>query len=174
MNKALLLLCLFFSVAVKAQQYNWAGHPNELKLNVGWFIADGTLDASYEHFLNEESSFGATIYFDAKSGEERGDFGIGPNFRVYFGPGYSDGFFVEAFGLYYTGDVPLNVLESAGFNGDDKFSTFALGIGIGHKWLTQSNRFSFELHGGGGRNLNPEDFQSEFMVRAALSVGFRF
>tara|TARA_R110002050_G_scaffold130204_16_gene251847 strand:- start:354 stop:539 length:186 start_codon:yes stop_codon:yes gene_type:complete len=54
------------------------------------------------------------------------------------------------------------------------YSTTAIGLGADSKWTTRSQRFILEINGGLGRNINPEDFQKDFMFRAGLSIGFRF
>ena len=165
----LILNCVF----VSAQQQAVYSYGNELKVNMGWLLADGTIEVSYEHFINQESSIGFTVYRDSQSKDATGNFGIGPNLRVYFGHGYGNGFFAEAFGLYYTGDIPENANSGTNFQTEDSFATTAVGFSLGHKWLTPSNNFIFEILGGVGRNLNPEAWQNEFIGRAALSVGFR-
>ena len=57
--------------------------------------------------------------------------------------------------------------DSTDFNGD-------FGFGAGNKWVTRSQRFSLEIFGGFGRNINPEKFQDSFMYRGGLAIGFRF
>ena len=49
-----------------------------------------------------------------------------------------------------------------------------LGLGGGYKLATRSQKFTIELNGGLGRNINPEDFQNDFMFKAGLSLGYRF
>ena len=166
-----LLVLLTFATA-SAQAYPDPPIRQEIKLNMGLFLATTTIEASYEYFLTSDTSLGVTAYFDNDKTDFNGDFGIGPNFRAYFGYGYANGFFAEAFGLYYTGqeEIPID------FSGprDVQYNTFALGLGIGGKWVTRSQRLTFEITGGFGRNVNPEDFQDSFMYRLGLSIGFRF
>lgn len=158
-------------VNVQAQAYPDSFVQHEIKFNMGLFLATTTLEASYEYHINGDTSIGGTVYFDNDPDDYNGDFGIGPNFRAYFGYGVSSGFFAEAFGLYYTGrDEDLQILNPQ----DADYNTFALGLGIGGKWVTRSQKFSFEINGGFGRNINPEDFQDSFMYRLGASLGFRF
>jgi hypothetical protein len=129
------------------------------------------VEGSYERFISDDLSLGATVYFDNDATDYNGDFGIGPNFRAYFGYGYAEGFFAEAFGLYYSGrDQEIDLVDPRG----QEYNTFALGLGIGGKWATRSQKFSFEITGGFGRNVNPQSFQDEFMYRIGASLGFRF
>ncbi|WP_411029088.1 hypothetical protein [Spongiimicrobium sp. 3-5] len=113
------------------------------------------------------------MYFDNDAEDYNGNFGIGPNFRAYFGYGPRSGFFAEAFGLYYTGEDEISNTGSPAIQ-DNEYSTVALGIGLGNKWVTRSEKFTLEVNGGIGRNINPESFQDDFMYRVGFSVGFRF
>ena len=54
---------------------------------------------------------------------------------------------------------------------------FALGIGIGGKWISKKG-VTFELSGGLGRNLfsnyNDQDRNFQFIGRGGISIGYRF
>ena len=171
--KKLCIVILFLSASLaSAQAYPRINNDNELKFNIGLFLASSTVEGSYEYFFNEDTSIGGTIYFDSDATDYNGDFGIGPNLRAYFGYTPRSGFFAEAFGLYYTGEdkIPDNNLGVRNYD----YSTTALGLGVGNKWVTQSDKFSMEISAGIGRNINPEDFQDTFMFRGGFSIGFRF
>lgn len=145
---------------------------NEVKFNVGHFLATSTIGFGYEHFINEDTSIGGDIYFDNKATDYNGNFGLGGNIRAYFGYQPRSGFFAEAFGLYYTGEDEI-LDDNLGERNVD-YRTLALGLGGGFKIVTFSERFTIETNGGFGRNISPEDFQNTFMFKAGLSVGFRF
>ena len=171
--KRLLTGIAFFVLISPALSQAYPDSPvnHEIKFNMGLFLATTTIEGSYEYFINTDTSIGATVYFDNDETDYNGDFGIGPNFKAYFGYGFAQGFFAEAFGLYYQGrDDEITLIEP----GEGDYSTFALGLGIGGKWVTRSQKFSFEITGGFGRNVNPEDFQESFMYRFGASIGFRF
>ena len=172
MKNLYIVFALLSTGVLSAQAYPRFTNNNELKFNIGLFLANSTVEGSYEYFLNEDTSIGGTLYFDSDAMDYNGNFGIGPNLRAYFGYMPRSGFFAEAFGLYYTGEdkIPDNNL---GVRNND-YSTTALGLGLGNKWVTQSEKFSVELSAGIGRNINPEDFQDTFMFRAGLAIGFRF
>ena len=172
MKNAVLVFLIFNGYFLSAQAYPAFSDNQELKFNIGLFLATTTVDVSYEYYLSEDTSFGGTVYFDNDGKDYNGNFGIGPNFRAYFGYAPRSGFFAEAFGLYYTGeeDTPSNNLVQRNNN----YSTLALGLGIGNKWVTRSQKFTLEFSGGFGRNVNPQEFQDTFVYRAGLSIGFRF
>lgn len=165
-------LILILTIAqLSGQAYPVNEKKHEVKFNMGLFLATTTLEVSYEYFISDDTSIGGTVYFDNDETDYNGDFGIGPNFRAYFGYGHASGFFAEAFGLYYHGtDEDATVPNPL----NQQYDTFALGLGIGAKWVTRSRKFSFEINGGFGRNINPEDFQDSFMYRGGASIGFRF
>lgn len=172
MKKLLFGALLLSSIISYGQAYPQFQTDQELRFNIGLFLATTTVDISYEHFLNDDTSIGGTVYFDNTPTDYNGNFGIGPNFRAYFGYGPRDGFFAEAFGLYYRGEIEVQQTDNLLRN--NEFSTVALGIGVGNKWVTRSERFSLEISGGLGRNINPEIFQDTFTGRVAFSIGFRF
>lgn len=160
------------SFSASAQAYPSFGNENEVKFNIGLFLASTTVEGSYEYFFSEDTSIGGTLYFDSDATDRNGNFGIGPNLRAYFGFAPRSGFFAEAFGLYYTGEDET-LENNLGVRNND-YSTVALGLGIGNKWVTRSQKFSLEVHAGLGRNINNEAFQDTFMYRGGLSIGFRF
>ncbi|WP_419212923.1 hypothetical protein ACNR9Q_02040 [Maribacter sp. X9] len=174
MNKIFIyvLLLIGFSIDAFAQAYPSTLNNHEFKFNIGQFLATSTVEGAYEYYLNEDISFGGTLYFNGDATDYNGNFGIGPNLRAYFGYAPRSGFFAEVFGLYYTGEND-EVSQNSGSRNYD-YDTTALGLGAGSKWTTRSQRFTIELNGGIGRNINPQSFQNDFMFRAGLSLGFRF
>ena len=81
----MLLGFLFSGYVMSAQAYPALYNNNEIKLNIGLFLATTTVEGSYEYYFSEDASIGATIYFDDDATDFNGNFGIGPNFRAYFG-----------------------------------------------------------------------------------------
>jgi len=166
------VLLVFITTSSFTQSYYNDKNSHEVKLNIGQFLVTTSLEFGYEYYINEDTSIGGTLYFDGKATDYNGNFGIGPNLRAYFGYGPKSGLFAEVFGLYYTGEDDVDS-ENLGDRNYD-YSTIALGLGGGYKWATRSQKFTIELNGGLGRNINPEDFQNDLMFRAGLSLGFRF
>ncbi|WP_339836319.1 hypothetical protein [uncultured Maribacter sp.] len=173
MNKFIFSILLFYiSTASFAQAYSNDSYLHEVKFNIGHFLVTTTTEVAYEYYLNEDTSIGGTLYFNGDATDYNGNFGIGPNVRAYFGYAPRSGMFAEVFALYFTGEDD-EVSETLGSRNYD-YSTTAIGLGAGYKWTTRSQRFIIEINGGLGRNINPEDFQNDFMFRAGLSLGFRF
>ncbi|WP_133643121.1 DUF3575 domain-containing protein [Zeaxanthinibacter enoshimensis] len=172
MKKLLLPCLLLLFMGARGQAYPNPDLESEVKFNIGLFLATTTVEASYEYYLNDDVSLGGTLYLDDDPTDFNGNFGIGPNLRAYFGYQPRSGFFAEAFGLYFTGEDEIETTELGNRNND--YSSFAMGIGMGNKWTTRSERFALEVFGGFGRNLNPESYQSDFIYRAGLAIGVRF
>jgi hypothetical protein len=172
MKKFFFFMLLCYGTQAHAQAYPRFDTTQEFKFNIGLFLATTTVEASYEYFLGEDTSIGGTVYFDNDALDYNGSFGIGPNFRAYFGFAPRSGFFAEAFGLYYVGEEEADKTLPVGRNHD--YNTLALGLGLGNKWVTRSQKFALEVFGGFGRNINTEEFQDSFMYRAGLAIGFRF
>lgn len=171
--KALFTVFIIFScLLVRAQAYRANDNFHEIKFNIGQFLINTSIEGSYEYYFTEDTSIGGTIYFNGDATVYNGNFGIGPNLRAYFGYAPKSGFFAEIFGLYYKGEDDTDSTTLGVTNND--YNTTAIGLGIGNKWATYNQKLTFELYGGLGRNINPEEFQNSFMFRGGLSIGFRF
>lgn len=179
-HKILLASCLsffvFFSNAQTddepQQQPSDKQKKNEVKINALGLIAFSVIDLNYEYVFSEESAFGAALFIDLGNSDsfEGREFGLRPYYRKYFSRKYGKGFFIEGFGLLNTGDERRFF---GGLDEDRNFSGFALGVGIGGKWVTPSG-FLAELNFGVGRNVIRSEFAPDFVGVASIGVGARF
>lgn len=157
---------------MSAQAYRDGYYNNhEIRFNMGRFLSTAALEGSYEYYFSPNASFGGTIFLNGDAFGRTGNFGIGPNLRAYFGYNPKSGIFIEAFGLYYTGQNDFE--NNLGIRNFD-YATTAIGLGIGKKWSTFGEKLTFELSAGIGRNINPQEFQSILMYRSGLAIGIRF
>lgn len=176
MKKILLALCIIattFGYSQEKEQDSFA--KNEIKGNALMLIAGG-FEATYEHLLNEESGIGVSFFvpfvddFDTK-------FSIAPYYRFYFGEKPAAGFFVEGFGMFNTFEyTPDWFSDSSPIEYQDSQSDFALGFGLGGKWITKRG-FLVEVNGGIGRNLFnslSDDYEHQFVGRGGVTLGYRF
>lgn len=152
---------------------------NELKLNAVMLLA-GSFEPSYERNLSQESSVGISVLvpFDRNNTDSDINYYVSPYYRIFFGQKYAGGFFLEGFGM-------LNSTKSETYEYiDDAFSSswvkeedvtdFALGFGLGGKWMTKGG-FVFEINGGVGRNLfNTDKNQYDFVGKIGFNLGYRF
>jgi len=168
---------------------------HELKANLFNAIVYKAVDVNYEYVLNENSSFGLGIFFKVDKAEvdENGFFSIEvdnnrsnaltPYYRRYFSRGYSNGFFMEGFGMLNSGEtvtidyiydepqemesVP-NYTELKEF---DTYTNFALGISFGAKFI-KTKGFLMEVYSGLGIGISGG--ANEVVTRGGLSLGYRF
>lgn len=181
MKKISLILLLASSILSFSQQNDQnlidSSKQNELKIN-GLYLVIGSFELTYERALNEESALGISAFlpFDEDIKDDI-NYYISPYYRFYFGKKYASGFFVEGFGMLNSvkeeEEVVLSPPDLVGFD-EVNTTDFALGIGLGGKWVTNRG-FLAELNFGVGRNLfNSSDSDNEFVGKVGISVGFRF
>ena len=177
------ILMLLSVLSINAQDKNDtdANHNfNEIKVNALYLVL-GAFEGIYERTLNEESAVGASLFipFDDELINDEINFYFSPYYRLYFGKRYAAGFFIEGFGLLSSYDVTTIDFSPLAFDGapivrEENLTDFALGIGIGGKWVT-NNGFIGELNLGIGRNLfNADEFIDDVVAKIGITLGYRF
>jgi len=165
------ILIFFMSLSVNAQEDKKQidVKRNEVKLNALYMVL-GVFEGTYEYILNKESGVGVSLFLPIdKDISNDINYYVSPYYRLYFGKKYAAGFFLEGFGL-------LSSVDRFQFtSGDDNAVTdFALGIGFGGKWITESG-FIGELNLGIGRSLfNSNETGDDFVGKVGITVGYRF
>lgn len=186
MKKRVCLLIIILSVYSLSAQDSSASingsiqDRNEIKLNALSLVL-GAFDVTYERILNEESALGMNVFipFDDDISTDI-NFYASPYYRLYFGQKSASGFFVEGFGLLSSVNVSENFISMGQF-GDPVITTaedsgveFAIGVGLGGKWLTKSG-FIAELNVGVGRNfVSVSDSDNTIVGKVGISLGYRF
>jgi hypothetical protein len=145
---------------------------NEIKTN-GLYLVIGILDFTYERLLNEESAVGLNVAvpYDKEIKEDL-QYYISPYYRFYFGKKYAAGFFLEGFGMLNSAERDFDFF----IEDDDRayVTDFALGIGLGGKWITNGG-FIGEVNFGVGRNLfKSEETTIDFVSKLGITLGYRF
>lgn len=172
MKKVLVVVCLsLFAFGYSQEKEKITFPKNEIKGNA-LFLVLGAFEGTYERILSEESSFGTSVYI-AITDDFATNFALTPYYRFYFGKKPAAGFFVEGFGslnsyesYYYSNNWSSTNIENR--------TDFALGFGLGSKWITKSG-FLFEINAGVGRNLfNSNDTDYEIVGRGGITLGYRF
>lgn len=183
-NYILVFFLLFAVMASQAQNDSVMKNNfgrNEVKLN-SLFLILGAFEPSYERNLSEGSSAGISLFIllDDENLDVGYNYYLSPYYRIFFGKKYAAGFFLEGFGM-------LNSMEREYYNnsqsGDYSYlekdvTDFALGFGLGGKWLTKGG-FVFEVTGGIGRNLfnnsNSDYYDySPIIGKFGFNLGYRF
>ncbi|WP_139956889.1 DUF3575 domain-containing protein [Flavicella sediminum] len=170
MKKLLLFFVLTLSLTMNAQK------TNEIKLDVFDILALKTLDISFEHVLNSESSVGVAVLFnfEKKSSSFRysEEFTLTPYYRQHLFDKGNVKFFGELFGSLNSGDIELTQLQIEA-DKDDTYTDFALGLGFGGKYVS-NHGFVVDFHAGIGRNLFNTEDSREIVPRLGISVGKSF
>jgi len=164
MRKLLIVLTVLLSSYIQAQQ--------EIKVDLFDALAFKTVEVSYEHYLNEESSIGISALFNSDTDADvsyNEKSMITPYFRHYFNSNYNWNFFGEIFFGINSGDTNL---ELEGLNLKEDYTDGALGVAIGSKYASQRG-FVVDVYGGLGRNLFGND-SPDIVPRIGVNVGYRF
>lgn len=165
MKKILIAFTLLSSTYIFAQQ--------EIKVDLFDGLAFKTVEISYEHYLNEESSIGISLLFNSDteadvSYNEKSM--ITPYFRHYFNSAYNWNFFGEIFFGINSGDDTIIMLGGPPLI--KEYTDGALGIALGYKYASPRG-FVVDIHGGLGRNLFSSN-SPEIVPRIGVNVGYRF
>ena len=165
-NFSFILLSFFFCWNINAQSRSTKDSltsKHEIRLDIFQLIVLPGIDVSYEHYIDDLSSWGITgfINFDSEFSEAYRfqHFEISPYYRLYFKSkkANNSGFFVQPFlsltsGEYdhYIEDYNIDALINNTDSGVKDFFGLAGGAVIGRKWVNQK-RYTFEIHAGVGR-----------------------
>lgn len=166
MKKLFVAFTLLITSITYAQQ--------EIKLDIFDALALKTVSVSYEHYLNDQSSFGVSALFnfekqsaDFRYNEKRS---ITPYFRHYFTTDNQWNFFGEGFFSINYGEKEVKVIGAPNTYTD--YTDGALGVAVGLKYTTDKN-FVIDVYGGVGRNLFSSD-SHVIVPRVGVNVGWRF
>lgn len=172
MRKLLVILFLtVFTFGYSQEKETTDFKKNEIKGNALFLVA-GALEVTYERILNEESGVGVSLFvpYDNNIGTK---FSLSPYYRFYFGKKPAAGFFAEGFGMLNSYDFINNNYYNGNSNTGSR-TDFALGFGLGGKWITKKG-FLFEINGGIGRNLfNSSSTDYQIVGRGGITLGYRY
>lgn len=182
-NVVFAFLLLFTVMASQAQndsiQRNNFG-KNEVKLN-SILLLLGVFESSYERNISDQSSIGVSLLvpFDHETLSTDINYYVSPYYRLFFGRKYAAGFFLEGFGMLnsFKSETYYHNQNGNSYYDSENITDFALGFGLGGKWMT-SGGFIFEVSGGIGRNLfnnSSEDNDTVPIVgKFGFNLGYRF
>ncbi|MDG2193565.1 MAG: DUF3575 domain-containing protein [Polaribacter sp.] len=177
MKKITLLLLLFVTAIATAQKETTTDiqeeTKHEIRLNTTNLIILKAFDVSYEYFINEEATVGADLFISLEEDYDfYKNFSLTPYYRHYFSINAGQKrFFAEGFGMLYTHKSYNYDYDS--YSEPEKSTQFALGVSVGHKYVSNSG-FVVQTHFGFGRGLFSDSYGDDFVVRGGLSFGFQF
>jgi hypothetical protein len=183
MKKIVFVAALLLSgICINAQEDSTPDFPrNEFKGNA-LFLILGSFELTYERLINDESGLGVSLNIPYIYDDWDLNFSVTPYYRYYFGNKPAAGFFAEGFGMLnnfrdyystYVGDWNSGI---GYWDYNRKTRTdFALGIGIGGKWISRKGVL-LEINAGVGRNIFGGSYDGEFELvgRGGITVGYRF
>lgn len=145
----------------------------EVKVN-GLSVIFNAIDVEFERTINSESSFGVTAFYSFGDQFDNLKY-LSPYYRVYFGKKHAAGFFVEGFGMLNSQEEIRTTIVgvSSLTQRRETVNDFALGIGIGGKWITKKGLIG-QVNLGVGRNFFNTDLGDEFVAKLGISIGFSF
>lgn len=175
--KKIFLLFLLVSTMSYGQfnETNPTKNRTEVKFNL-LSVSLGALHFEFERTLTKNSSIGMSFRQAFKSGQQSE---IAAFYRHYIGNKYASGFFIEGFGMYNSiYEYQFTTSTGGGFVNSDIYeygSDFALGLGIGYKYVSKKGLI-LQAHLGAGRNIiNGYEPNGEYFVgKAGVSIGWSF
>ncbi|TDN89375.1 hypothetical protein DET49_106120 [Salegentibacter sp. 24] len=191
MKKLILPLFLFLSTLTFAQEKDTIiqnGTPdkrdtsqNELSIGALNLVAFGAIDLTYERIIDQNSSWSIEAFIQAldKDSEDVADafykdFSLTGKYKYFFGDNYARGFYVHGFGMLSSGEYEDSYISGpdGGYYENENYTDFALGFGVGGKFVS-SGGFFLDLGAGIGRNLLSEDSPT-IVGQFNVNIGFRF
>lgn len=176
----ILLASFFYSNAQQADNTDVDLKRNEVRLN-GLYLVLGAFEGSYSYVLNDESTVGVSLLlpFDEDVRDDL-NYYVSPYYRFFFGKKPAAGFFLEGFGMLNSikdtvstfNEGPNPVITTV----EENITDFALGIGLGGKFMTKRGLVG-ELNLGVGRNLFNGDNNgsgNDVIAKFGISLGYRF
>jgi len=169
-------------------------NKNEIQIDPLYLVRLGAIDITYERVISSNSTLGLDFFYKiaTRDKDDDGDFDIidtngifdkeiafTPRFKYFFGNRIARGFYIEAFGMLSSGthDNEIKIVDDLDnfIRYDDiekEYTDFALGFGVGGKFVTRKG-FFIDIGFGIGRNLFNQ-YSPEIVLKPNLYVGYRF
>lgn len=150
---------------------------HELSIGALNLVAFGAVDLAYEKILNAYSAWAVEAFIIALNRKNENaadafdrDYSLTGKYKYYFGDNYARGFYVHGIGMLSGGEY-----SETDFNQEiepERYTDFALGFGIGGKFVARGG-FFLDLSTGIGRNLF-HDASPTIVGQFNANLGFRF
>ncbi len=187
--KKIIILFLFTTLYVNAQESSISAKNNEFRVDVFSAIAFGRISLSYERFLGKNFSVNLNANFsnsnkiqnefDGGSRNNLSKYEFNPSIRYALSKGKSSYYFVEMFTSANGGDYK-EIIRAIDENGNgyyttqfSKYTDFALGGGLGYKMYFKK-AYAVELLVGFGKNLTNTIKSPDIISRVGINLGYRF
>ncbi|AXT55029.1 hypothetical protein D1815_04385 [Aquimarina sp. AD1] len=189
------IVAIIFTLHLTAQEQSNSAprdiNKNEFSLNPLSIIAFGALDIGYERVLTDNTTLGFDFFYRFSDEIDQDDdiidrdgiydkeIALTVNYKYFFGSRIARGFYIEGFGMLSNGEHEEYVQFTdpsgdfiRGSYVDMEFTDFAIGFGVGGKFVTKKG-FFLDIGIGIGRNLFNNN-SPDIIVRPDLYLGYRF
>jgi hypothetical protein len=182
MKKILILFMTLNTLIVFSQEIKnknskiLSERKHEIKIGAIKLLAGPIFEGTYEYIYSKDFTFGSSVLVDLQN-ENAWDenLSLTPFARFYFQESKeygAKGFFVEGFAKLAIGKNELYKEIYSNYD-SEKFTTGALGLSLGKKWINHSG-FVFESLIGFGRSIGNTNNAPDVFIRGDLSIGYRF
>ncbi|MFV8225801.1 hypothetical protein [Christiangramia aquimixticola] len=153
---------------------------NDISVNAFNLVAFGIIDVTYERVINNNSSWALEAFYHPSKDDYIDeayykDFSLTGKYKHFFSSSYARGFYVHSFGMFSSGEYEsdyIMIMDGPAYYETEKYSDFALGFGLGGKFISPGG-FMVDLSSGIGRNLF--NSQSPKVVgQFMINLGYRF
>jgi len=179
MKKTIFFVLLITSVISYGQETKVKSDKNrtEIKLNL-YSLSNQAIDFEFERTITSRSSFGLSFFTSLEEDNSIGyENHISAFYRYYLGKKYASGFFIEGFGMYNSVDYVSSVSAIPPLfeikKGYDSVNDFALGLGVGYKWVSKKG-IILQANLSIGRNIFNYDLGEKVVGKIGVSIGYGF
>ncbi len=164
---------------------------NEISINPINIVAFAALDIGYERILTANTTLGFDVFYRFsdnidtdndiidRDGIFDKELALTARYKYFFGNRVAWGFYIEGFGMLSNGEHEKYIEIRDEFGDfvrtediDVEFTDFAIGFGVGGKFVTRKG-FFIDISMGIGRNLF-SDNSPDIIARPNLYLGYRF
>jgi len=155
---------------------------NELSIGAFNLVVFGALDIAYERIITPNSSWAVEAFVLALNNDNIGDpyekdYSLTGKYKYFFSDRTAWGFYVNGLAMISSGEFTRyeDILIDdyyIGRNTTKNYTDFALGFGLGGKFVSKQG-FFLDLSTGIGRNLLSEDSPT-IVGQFNVDLGFRF
>lgn len=186
MKKLIFPLVFLFSTAIFAQEeetvYKRDTAKNELSIGALNLVAFGALDIAYERILSNNTSWAIEGFILAlnRDNEDPSEIysreaSLTGKYKYFFGDGPATGFYVNGLAMLSNGKYHVDIFNENGnmiAETERDYTDFALGFGLGVKFVAKQG-FFLDMATGIGRNLfNPNS--PTIVGQLNINLGMRF
>lgn len=186
MKNIVTALLFLFTIGLSAQEtedeiYKRDTAKNELSIGALNLVAFGALDVAYERITSPNTSWAIEAFILALNRDNEDisevysrNFSFTGKYKYFFGDRTASGFYVNGLAMISNGDYEEEYYDNGGYYSykDKSYTDFALGFGLGAKFVAKQG-FFLDISSGIGRNLL-DDNSPTIVGQLNVNLGMRF